>query len=614
MSIQNEYDNLVSLLTLADKVLPRHKPGVQKHWWSDELTELRNKSIEIHRLWQLEGKPRSGPTNTERIRVRAAYRKAIKFAQRKPKQSSWNKLHNSFLTKDTTNFWKSWKQQYSKNQSHLHSVVNGVTAHKDISDSFQSHFVKISKPNNQQRVESLENEFREKYSQVMATHDNCSCSSYRISENDVIDAILSMKKGKCCDDSYISAEHFFYAPLSMYNRLHRLFNKMLMHGQVPQQFQRGTIIPIVKDQQGDKGDMNNYRGITIAPIISKVFEHVLRIRFQPFLSTSSYQFGFKKKSSTSLAIQCLKETINYYTSKGSNTYCSFLDASKAFDRLVHAGLFLKLMQRQVPLIFLNIIIQWYSDLRCRVRWGETFSDWFCIKAGVRQGGVLSPDLYCIYVDELVELLSELGIGCHLRNIFLSILLYADDMALISPSLQSLQRLLSATEDYCKKWDIMLNAKKTKNMSFGTKQHLANLTLDNKPIEWVQSWTYLGVTLQSHKSFNCCVDSKIKSFYRAANAILRIEGRSDEMVMLRLLEAQCVSILTYAVEVIHVANRDERRRLRVAYNSIFRRVFGFRDWESVTELQHLLHRPTWEELLEKRTQNFMLTVSHCPILN
>ena len=72
------------------------------------------------------------------------------------------------------------------------------------------------------------------------------------------------------------------------------------------------------------------------------------------------------------------------------------------------------------------------------------------------------------------------------------------------------------------------------MSFGTKQHLANLTLDNKPIEWVQSWTYLGVTLQSHKSFNCCVDSKIKSFYRAANAILRIEGRSDEMVMLRLL--------------------------------------------------------------------------------
>ena len=208
----------------------------------------------------------------------------------------------------------------------------------------------------------------------------------------------------------------------------------------------------------------------------------------------------------------------------------------------------------------------------------------------------------------------MGIGCHLRNVFLSILLYADDMALISPSLQGLQKLLSATESYCKKWDIMLNAKKSKNMSFGKQQHLATLTLDNKPIEWVQSWSYLGVTLKAHKEFNCCIDSKIKSFYRAANAILRIEGRSDEIVMLRLLEAQCVSILTYAVEVLYVANRDERRRLRVAYNSVFRRVFGFRDWESVTELQHLLHRPTWEELVEKRTKNFMLSVSQCHILN
>ena len=85
-------------------------------------------------------------------------------------------------------------------------------------------------------------------------------------------------------------------------------------------------------------------------------------------------------------------------------------------------------------------------------------------------------------------------------------------------------------------------------------------------------------------------------------------------MLQLLEAQCVSILTYATEVIHVVDRDERRRLRVAYNSIFRRVFGYRDWESVTDLQHSLKRPTWEELLEKRTSKFMLSVAQCPLFN
>ena len=178
------------------------------------------------------------------------------------------------------------------------------------------------------------------------------------------------------------------------------------------------------------------------------------------------------------------------------------------------------------------------------------------------------------------------------------------MALLSPSLKGLQKLLSATEEYCKTWDIMLNAKKTKNLFFGKKHNLASLQLDNKEIEWVNSWTYLGVTLQSHTTFNCSIDEKVKAFYRSANGILRIEGRSSEPVMLQLLETHCLSILTYAIEVIHVANRDERRRLRVAYNSLFRRTFNYRPWESVTDLQHALGRPTWEELVEQRRNKFM----------
>ena len=423
-----------------------------------------------------------------------------------------------------------------------------------------------------------------------------------------------MKKGKSGEDPFVHAEHFFNTPLALFDQLQCLFNSMLMHGYVPSQFRLGTIVPIVKDLQGDKGDMNNYRGITIAPIASKIFEHALRIVFQPFLSSSSYQFGFKRKLSTSLAIHCLKESINYYTSNGSNVYCSFLDASKAFDRLVHAGLFLKLLKRRVPLIFLNIIMMWYSDLKCRVRWGDTLSEWFSVKSGVRQGGVLSPDFYCIYVNDLVDILSDMGIDCYLKNLFLSILLYADDMALIAPSLRGLQKLISATEKYCKDWDILLNAKKTKNMVFGQKHALPQLVLDGKGIDWVDSWKYLGVTLSSYKHFNCDISEKVKAFYRCANAILRIEGRSNELVMLSLLESQCVSILSYAVEVIDIADSDERRRLRVAYNSIFRTLFGYRRRESVTELQHALFRPTWEELVEKRQAKFMLTVAQCALLN
>ena len=74
-------------------------------------------------------------------------------------------------------------------------------------------------------------------------------------------------------------------------------------------------------------------------------------------------------------------------------------------------------------------------------------------------------------------------------------------------------------------------------------------------------------LKAGSRFGCSVVERVKSFYRSLNSILRVEGRSDDMVMLRLIESHCVPILSYAIEIIHVADHDERRSLQVAYNSI-----------------------------------------------
>ena len=364
------------------------------------------------------------------------------------------------------------------------------------------------------------------------------------------------------------------------------------------------MIPLIKDQQGSHSDTSNYRGITISPILSKALEHILKATFFEYLSTSQYQFGFKKNSSTVHALHCMRETVNFYVNNGSRVFCSFLDASKAFDRLVHSGLFLKLMQRNVPAIFLNIIISWYNDLKCCVQWADQLSDWFSITAGVRQGGILSPDFYSIYVDCLIQKLMSCKKGCYIQKQFAAALFYADDMLLLAPSIRGLKTLLNICEEYCIEWDICLNAKKTKNLYFGKKTNIShNLYLNGKCIEWVDEWIYLGVTVKSAKVFDCSIRDRVNKFYRCANAILRIDGKSNDMVMLRLLEAHCVPILTYAIEIIHVTNRDERRQLRVAYNSLFRKLFQYRWTESVSALQSFLGRPTWEELVDKRRANF-----------
>ena len=335
---------------------------------------------------------------------------------------------------------------------------------------------------------------------------------------------------------------------------------------------------------------------------------MLKSIFLDHLTTSQLQFGYKKHNSTVHALHCLREVVTYYVNNDSRVFCTFLDASKAFDRLVHSGLFLKLMDRGIPVIILNLIISWYSELSCRVKWGNHFSEWFEITAGVCQGGILSPDFYSIYVDGLIEKLKQSKRGCYYASNFAAALFYADDMAVLSPSVRGLESLLKICGEYCVEWDICLNAKKSKSLYFGKRIDLPyKVTLNGNSVDWVQEWKYLGVTLRSAKNFDCSVKERIKKFYRCANAIFRIDGRSNDTVMLRLVEAHCVPLLTYAIEVVHVVNRDERRQLRVAYNSLFRKIFNYRWSESVSALQAFLNRPTWEQLVERRRQNFIKRV-------
>ena len=123
------------------------------------------------------------------------------------------------------------------------------------------------------------------------------------------------------------------------------------------------------------------------------------------------------------------------------------------------------MDRNVPKLFLDVIMSWHG-LICHVKWDNVYSDWFPITAGVRQGGVLSPDFYSIYVDVLIYILQRAGIGCYLCGIFAAALFYADDMAVLAPSVKGLQTILHLCHSYCVEWDILLNAKKTMNLFFG----------------------------------------------------------------------------------------------------------------------------------------------------
>ena len=114
----------------------------------------------------------------------------------------------------------------------------------------------------------------------------------------------------------------------------------------------------------------------------------------------------------------LKIVASQYEQRESKVRCALLDMSKVFDMVDHSHLFDLLLQRKLPHSVLHFLTQWYSYQRLHVRWKGTLSSSFTVVNGVRQGGILSPILFTVYIDKLLQWLSKLGVGCHWRGCLL----------------------------------------------------------------------------------------------------------------------------------------------------------------------------------------------------
>jgi len=181
---------------------------------------------------------------------------------------------------------------------------------------------------------------------------------------------------------------------------------------VPGDFCNGIIVPVLKSKHGDATKLNMYRAITLSPVLSKLFELVLHNLFKDFLTSDQLQFGFKKKSSCSHALFAFNESIKYYMSNQTKVFTAFLDASKAFDKVLHNGLFVKLLRRNVPVSLVLLLRNWYNHLQCCVRWQNKTGYSFPVFCGVRQGGVLSPYLFAMYVNDPINTLRLSGYGLY----------------------------------------------------------------------------------------------------------------------------------------------------------------------------------------------------------
>ena len=127
----------------------------------------------------------------------------------------------------------------------------------------------------------------------------------------------------------------------------------------------------------------------------------------------------------------VKETVQYYIQNSINVYGAVLDASKTFDRIEYRKLFYMLIARKLPPLVIRLLIDLYTKQSMNVRWNNANSANFDISNGVKQGGVLSPILFCIHMDNLLTALKDNGTGCHVGTHYCRSFACADDIILLS---------------------------------------------------------------------------------------------------------------------------------------------------------------------------------------
>jgi len=194
--------------------------------------------------------------------------------------------------------------------------------------------------------------------------------------------------------------------------------------------------------------------------------------------------------------------------------------SKAFDKVNHYALFLKLMERHVPVCLINLLANWYENVFISVRWGQSLSKLVRLTTGVRQGGVLSPVLFAVYVNDIITRVESSGYGCEIAGNCVGILMYADDLLLISATCNGLSRLIEICEQEMAWLDMQFNARKSCMVGRGPRHNkeCADILLNGVPLIRGRTFKYLGILFEVGRKFKVSLAAKRMKFLRTFNYI------------------------------------------------------------------------------------------------
>ena len=474
-------------------------------------------------------------------KTRKKYRNLTKYYKKKFETDLINELENKSL--NSKEFWSSFKN-LKKGQ------IESLPEPADIQNYFSELYATTS--NSKSNIEGHifdDDKLNSNLNKFEITE--------RINVSEIKDQLSNLKLKKSAGIDGITNEILRDSSQEMLIFYELLFNKILEYWKYPNSWNISLTRLFYKDGQRDMPE--NYRGIALISNLAKLFNGIMNNRIRDYLVKNNLiafeQGGFRKGFRTTDHIFVLQTIIKKYISKGKKVYSCFIDLKKAFDSIDKNLLKKKLDNIGFGRNTINLLMNMYENTFTSIIYKNNLLPKIQTHRGLKQGDILSPLLFIIFINDLPEILKKVESDpIELQGSHINCLLWADDIILFSESETGLQNCLNNLNLYCKDWDLMVNFKKTKSMIFnkaGRNISYPKFKLNSRVIENVNSYSYLGFSISASGKFTKGIERLIDKAQRAWFSILKFINKSTHKnvdTYINLFDNTVKPILLYACEI------------------------------------------------------------------
>ena len=360
--------------------------------------------------------------------------------------------------------------------------------------------------------------------------DGIHINDFQFSLDDVKSAVAQCKNNKSPGLDGITNELLKHGDDIIYTTLYNMFVKLREFECIPNEWNKGIIIPIHK--KGDKRDLNNYRGITLNSCVSKIYNRLITKSISSFLEDNNLlneiQGGFRTDHRCEDHIFTLKSIITCRRSENKQTHLAFLDFKKAFDSVWREGLLNAVWDIGIKGRIWRVLSNMYDNVQSQVKFHDVTTDFFDIDEGLKQGCVLSPILFCIFINELAKMIREANVGVRICDVQIGCLFWADDVVLIAEDRAELQKMLDIAATFAKRWKLAFNHDKS-NVVIVDQRGYSNTRwlLGDTVISETNQYKYLGVNISANISDHKHIDDVINKGKKVIAYIRSIIDDQDD---------------------------------------------------------------------------------------